>query len=90
MRKRLLDEVRDAIKLRHYSPSTAEAYVGWVRRYILFHGKRHPSTLSETDVSAFLSNLATYGVSGSTQNQALAALLFLYSEVLHTEFGLVG
>lgn len=84
-RKRLLDEVRDALTLRHYSRSTCDAYVGWIRRYILFHGRRHPSTLKEADVAAFLSSLATSGVSASTQNQALAALLFLYSEVLRAK-----
>lgn len=80
---RLLDRVRDALLLRHYSVKTVEAYLGWTRRFILFHGKRHPSTLGAAEVSAFLSALATKnGVSASTQNQALAALVFLYADVL--------
>jgi integrase len=80
---RLLDRVRTAARLRHLSPRTEFAYVGWIRRFILFHGKRHPVTMGEPEVSAFLSSLATgRRVGASTQNQALAALLFLYSEVL--------
>ena len=69
--------------MRHLSPRTETAYVGWIRRFILFHGTRHPDTMAEPEVSAFLSSLATARrVSASTQNQALAALLFLYTEVL--------
>ncbi len=80
---RLLDRVRLSIRARHYSLRTEEAYVGWVRRFVLFHGKRHPQTMGETDINAFLSDLANRaGVSASTQNQALAALLFLYRHVL--------
>ncbi len=80
---RLLDQVRDAIRTRHYSPRTEKAYVGWIRRFILFHGKRHPRELGEAEIRAFLTSLAVdAGVSSSTQNQALAALLFLYREVL--------
>jgi len=72
---RLLDQVRDAIRLRHYSRRTEQAYVHWVRRYVLFHGKRHPRTLGAPEVESFLSALATdRQVSASTQNQALAAL----------------
>ena len=82
-RPRLLDQVRAAIRLRHYSPKTEESYVSWIRRFILFHGKRHPRELGETEVTAFLSDLAvTRGSSASTQNQALSAVLFLYSAVL--------
>jgi integron integrase len=85
---KLLDQVRDAIRTRHYSYRTEEAYVGWIRRYILFHGKRHPAEMGKPEVSAFLSSLATDGhVSASTQNQALNALLFLYREVLGGELG---
>jgi integron integrase len=88
---KLLDQVRQLMRLRHYSLRTEEAYVGWMRRYILFHGKRHPSELTEQDVSKFLSSLAITGrVAASTQNQALNALLFLYKEVLHRELGLIG
>jgi Phage integrase, N-terminal SAM-like domain len=79
------------MRLRHYSLRTEEAYVGWIRRYILFHGKRHPSELDENDVSQFLSDLAINGrVAAATQNQALNALLFLYKEVLQRELGFVG
>jgi integron integrase len=80
---RLLDRVRGALRARHYSPRTEKAYVGWIRRFILFHGKRHPETLAEAEIGAFLSSLASEAkVSASTQNQALAAMLFLYQEVL--------
>jgi integron integrase len=79
---RLLDQVRAAIRVRHYSPRTAEAYVSWIRRFIVFHGKRHPRELGEREVTAFLSSLAGRDVSASTQNQALSAILFLYGAVL--------
>jgi integron integrase len=79
------------VRLRHYSLRTEEAYVGWIRGYILFHGKRHPGELDERHVSEFLSSLAINGrVAASTQNQALNALLFLYKEVLQHELGFVG
>jgi hypothetical protein len=71
---KLLDQVRTAVRLRHFSPRTGESYVGWVRRYILFHRKRHPSEMVQAEVVAFLTHLANVrGVSASTQNQALAA-----------------
>ena len=80
---RLLDRVRQAIRTRHYSPRTEKAYVGWIRRYIFFHGKRHPDQMGEPEVTRFLSALATRSkVSASTQNQAFSALLFLYRDVL--------
>jgi len=80
---RLLDQVRDRIRLKHYSYKTEQQYVGWIRRYILFHGKQHPATLGGREVEAFLSHLATdREVAAATQNQALAALLFLYKQVL--------
>ena len=83
---RLLDTVRDALRLRHYSRRTERAYVGWIRRYIVFHAKRHPAEMGAAEVSRFLSSLAVEGrVSASTQNQALAALLFLYGPVLGVE-----
>ena len=86
--RRLLDQVRDAVRVRHYSYRTEQAYVAWIKRFILFHGKRHPAEMGPAEVSAFLSALATErGVSASTQNQALAALLFLYREVLGIEVG---
>jgi integron integrase len=88
---KLLDRVRHLMRLRHYSLRTEEAYVGWIRRYILFHGKRHPRELDERDISAFLSSLAVQGkVAASTQNQALSALLFLYKEVLGRELTFIG
>lgn len=85
-RPRLLDEVRRRIRLKHYSRRTEDAYVGWVRRFILANGKRHPREMGAPEVEAFLSALAVQGrVAASTQNQALAALLFLYREVLQVE-----
>jgi integron integrase len=83
---RLLDRVRAAIQARHYSRRTEAAYVAWIRRFVLFHGKRHPAELAEVEVTAFLTDLATRGkVSASTQTQALSALLFLYRNVLGKE-----
>jgi integron integrase len=84
--KRLLDRVRDKIRVKHYSIRTEEAYLHWVKRYVLFHGKRHPLEMSAKEVEAFLSHLAVNGkVSASTQNQAKSALLFLYKEVLELQ-----
>jgi integron integrase len=83
LRPRLLDQLRDRIRLKHYSIRTEEAYSEWVRRFVLFHGKRHPRDLGAADVEAFLTHLAVAGkVAASTQNQAKSALLFLYKEVL--------
>ena len=83
VRPRLLDQVRDRIRVKHYSIRTEQAYLGWIKRFILFHGKRHPLTLGAPDVERFLSHLAVEGkVAASTQNQALAAVLFLYNSVL--------
>ncbi len=83
---RLLDQVRSAIRVRRYSRRTEAAYVSWIRRFILFHGKRHPAEMSDTEVTAFLTDLALRGrVSASTQNQALSALLFLYRVVIKQE-----
>jgi integron integrase len=80
---RLLDQVRDAIRRRHFSRRTEEAYVGWIRRFILFHDKCHPREMGEAEITGFLTSLAVKGkVAVSTQNQALAALLFLYKDVL--------
>ncbi len=88
---RLLDQVRAAIRLRHYSPRTEKTYVAWVRRFILFHDKRHPEMMGVAEIERFLTSLATVGrVSASTQNQALAALLFLYKDVLGREMGWVS
>jgi integron integrase len=85
---RLLDRVRLAVRVRHYSRRTEEAYAMWVRRYVLFHGKQHPAELGPAHVAAFLSSLASRDqVSASTQNQALSALLFLYRIVLGRDLG---
>lgn len=81
--RRLLDQVRDAIRVRHYSIRTEDVYVDWIRRFVLFHGKQHPTKLGGPHVEAFLTHLATErNVAPSTQNQAKSALLFLYREVL--------
>ncbi len=83
---RLLDRVREAIRARHYSLRTEEAYVAWIRRFIVFHGKRHPLEMGEMEINAFVSALAVEGhVSASTQTQALSAVLFLYRHVLQKE-----
>jgi hypothetical protein len=88
---RLLDQVRASLRARHYSVRTEKAYVAWIRRFILFHGKRHPEMMSEVEIGAYLSNLASEArVSASTQNQALAALLFLYQQVLGRELEWLG
>jgi integron integrase len=88
--KRLLDRVRDAIRLKHYSIRTEEAYVNWIKRYILFHNKRHPAEMGAPEVEAFLTHLAVKeNVAASTQNQAFSALLFLYREVLHQDLGAI-
>ena len=76
---KLLDQVRHAIRTRHYSPRTEETYVHWIKRFIFFHNKRHPEEMGEKEIAQFLSSLASeQRVSASTQNQALNAILFLY------------
>jgi integron integrase len=81
---RLLDRVRFAVRARHYSRRNEKAYVHWIRKFILFRDKRHPNEMGEDEVTRFLSNLATEGgISASTQNQAMSAILFLYRDVLH-------
>jgi integron integrase len=83
---RLLDQVRDAIRLKHYSIRTEHAYVGWIKRYIFYHQKRHPREMGAKEVTQFLTHLAARRkVAASTQNQALNAILFLYREVLAIE-----
>jgi integron integrase len=83
---RLLDRVRHALQARHGSRRTEKAYVAWIRRYILFHGKRHPADMGAAEITQFLTSLAVEGnVAASTQNQALSALLFLYRHVLEQE-----
>ena len=80
---KLLDRVRERIRVKHYSYRTEQSYIGWIKRFIFHHDKRHPQDMGAPEVEAFLSHLATVGhVSSSTQNQALAALLFLYKDVL--------
>ena len=82
-RPNLLDQVRRAIRARHFSPRTEEAYVHWVRRFVRFHGLKHPEELGDDAIASFLAALASdAGVSASTHNQAMSALLFLYREVL--------
>ena len=85
---KLLDRMRHAIRTRHYSRRTEEAYLTWVRRYVKFHGLRHPGELPPSAVAQFLSHLANESnVSASTQSQALSALLFLYRDVLQKDIG---
>ena len=85
---KLLDQVRDVVRRKHYSLRTEQAYTDWIRRFILYHGKRHPREMAEAEVTEFLTYLAREGrVAASTQNQALSALLFLYKEVLNQEIG---
>jgi integron integrase len=87
---KLLDQVRQAIRTRHYSPKTEESYVHWIKRFIFFHNKRHPAEIGEREIGQFLSSLAAdRHVSASTQNQALNAILFLYRDVLRKEIGYV-
>src|SRR5262245_58645689 len=83
---KLLDRVRHKIRLRHYSLRTEQAYLDWIRRFILFHGKRHPETLGAADVEAFLTHLAVeHNVAAATQNLAKSAILFLYRDVLERD-----
>jgi integron integrase len=80
---KLLDQVRTVIRVKHFSLSTEQSYVSWIRRFILFHGKRHPQYLGEDEIRQFISHLAVDAkISASTQTVALSALLFLYREVL--------
>lgn len=86
-----LRQVREAIRVRHYSRRTEDAYLGWIRRYILFHGKRHPAEMGAAEVAAYLSHLAVAReVSASTQNQALNALVFVYGKVLNAPLADIG
>lgn len=87
----LLGRLRARLRTRHYSRKTEKAYVAWVRQFVLHHGRRHPRTMGSREISAFLTHLATKrNVSSSTQNQALAALLFLYRHVLSADVGFVS
>ena len=83
---KLLNQMRDKIRTRHYSIRTEKAYLDWTRRYILFHNKRHPVEMGAPEIETFLTYLAVdRRVASSTQNQALSAILFLYKEVLDVE-----
>ena len=85
---KLLDQVSEVMRFKHYSIRTERTYREWIKRFIFFHGKRHPREMGVEEVGRFLSDLAvTHKVASSTQNQAFNALLFLYREVLHQEFG---
>ena len=87
-KRKLLDQVRDVMRLKHYSLRTERTYCDWITRFIRFHKMRHPSDMREPEMSEFLTHLArTENVSAATQNQALSALLFLYKEVLKEEIG---
>jgi integron integrase len=86
MAKKLLEQARDILRTKHYSYRTEETYIDWIRRYILFHHKRHPNDMGAPEIQVFLTYLATErNIAASTQNQALSAVLFLYREVLHKE-----
>ena len=85
---KLLEQVREAIRVRHYSLRTEATYLSWIKRFILFHGKRHPRDMGVQEVHQFLSHLAVEGqVAASTQSQALSAILFLYQQVLQQDIG---
>ncbi|MDX1417853.1 MAG: phage integrase N-terminal SAM-like domain-containing protein [Candidatus Promineifilaceae bacterium] len=85
-KKKLLDQVREAIRLKHYSIRTENAYLYWIRRFILYHDKRHPADMGEREIEMFLAHLALKeNVAASTQNQALSSLLFLYRQVLNQD-----
>jgi integron integrase len=87
---KLLDRVRWHLRVKHYSIRTEQAYTDWIRRYILFHGKKHPEKMGEAEIAAFLGHLAMQrGVAASTQNQAFSALLFLYQQVLERKLATI-
>lgn len=87
IKTKLLEQMREVLRLKHLSFRTEEAYLGWVRRFILFHDKRHPKEMGAQEIRAFLTHLAVHGkVAASTQNSALNALLFLYRHVLKQPF----
>jgi integron integrase len=85
---KLLDIVREKIRAKHYSIRTEQAYLAWIKRFILYHNKKHPKDMGAPEINQFLSNLANQRqVASSTQNQALCAILFLYKEILNQDFG---
>lgn len=84
MAQKLLDQIREVLRLKHYSCRTQEAYVDWVRHFILFHHEHHPADMGAPEIRGFLAHLAQdRNISASTQNRAFSAILFLYREVLH-------
>jgi site-specific recombinase XerD len=86
--KKLLDQTRDVLRLKHYSLRTERSYCDWIERFIRFHQLRHPKDMGAPEITDFLTHLARIGnVSAATQNQALSALLFLYQQVLKQEVG---
>ncbi len=88
VKPKLLEQVRAKIRVKHYSIRTEEAYTNWIKRFILFHKKKHPEEMGEKEISEFLSHLAVHGdVSASTQNQAMCSIVFLYKQVLGKEMG---
>lgn len=88
---KLLDQVTDVIRKKHYSIRTEQAYVDWIKRFIFFHGKRHPKGMGEKEISQYISHLARVrNVAASTQNQALNAIVFLYRQVLRIDLGDFG
>ena len=85
---RLLDQVRSALRMKHYSHETEKSYIAWIRQYIHFHHLKHPKDMGEQEIGQFLSHLAVNrNVSASTQNQALCSILFLYKQVLEKDIG---
>ena len=85
---KLLDQVRNLIRVKHYSIRTEEAYLKWIKRYILFHHKKHPRDMGEKEISRYLTHLAVNrNVAAATQNQAFNAIIFLYRQVLNIEIG---
>lgn len=85
---KLLDRVRNSLRQRNYAYSTEQSYTNWIRRYILFHNKKHPRQLGEKEIEEFLTHLAVEeNIAPSTQNQALSALIYLYQEILHIDLG---
>ena len=88
---KLLDQVRHVIRKRHYSIRTEQAYTDWIKRFILFHEKKHPKDMGESEISKYISYLAVKrNVAASTQNQALNSIVFLYKQVLNRDLGDFG
>ena len=89
--QKLLDQLRDVLRVKHYSLRTEKSYINWNKRFILFHDKRHPAEMGAVEIKAFLTHLAVKrNVAASTQNQALNAIVFLYTQVLQREPGEKG